>query len=133
MNIDPSHTKRELLARFIETYKYLPCLWRIKSKEYYDKGKKDAAYNILLEQYKLIDPNADRETVAKKINILRTNYRRQKKKIEDCKRSGTEILKPILWYYHLFDFLEEQENFRKASYNFHPREVSDLFFVEKII
>jgi len=38
------------------------------------------AYKILLEKYKLIDPNADRDAVVKKINSFRPNFRREKKK-----------------------------------------------------
>jgi hypothetical protein len=36
-------------------------------------AKRDAAYDIL-KKYRLIDPNADKEAVLKKINAFRTNY-----------------------------------------------------------
>ncbi|XP_049799852.1 uncharacterized protein LOC126235162 [Schistocerca nitens] len=42
--------------------------------------KRDAAYVVLLTKYKEIEPSATKDTVVKKINTLRTNYRREKKK-----------------------------------------------------
>jgi hypothetical protein len=59
------------------------------------------AYDKLLKIYKLIDPNVDKEAVVKKINAFRTNYRREKKKVEESHHSGCgtdEISVPTLWY-----------------------------------
>jgi hypothetical protein len=39
----------DLLEDFIRAYESQSCLWRIKSKEYLDKAKRDAAYDILLK------------------------------------------------------------------------------------
>ena len=59
---------REFLTEFIELYQRFPCLCRIKSKEYCDRDKKRTAYEKLIEKYKEIDVQANRETVVKKIN-----------------------------------------------------------------
>lgn len=103
---------------------------RVKSKDYHDKQKKNAAYNKLLEKYKLIDQNADRDTVVKKINTFRTHYRREKKKVEESCRSGSgtdEIYEPTLWYYPLLNFLGDQETPRNSSSNLNERHVSLIF------
>lgn len=124
---DQRKSHREILEEFIQIYQSEPCLWRIKSKEYHDKAKRDAAYNKLLEKYKLIDPNADRDVVVKKINTLRTNYRREKKKFEESYRSGSgtdQIYVPTLWYYHLFHFLSDQDTPRSSSSNLNEKGVS---------
>ena len=42
--------ERQFGAEFIEIYKENPCLWKIKSKEYSDKIKKNAAYDLLVEK-----------------------------------------------------------------------------------
>lgn len=108
MTSDVRKGHRELLEEFIRAYQGQPCLWRIKSKKYHDKPKKEAADKILLEKYKLIDPIADHDAVVKKINSFRTNFRREKKKIEESRRSGTDdVYGPTLWYYNLFDFLSD--------------------------
>jgi hypothetical protein len=39
----------DLLEDFIRAYESQSGLWRIKSKDYHDKGKTDAAYDILLK------------------------------------------------------------------------------------
>lgn len=67
---------RELLEDFIEAYRNEPCLWQTKSKEYHDRTKKDAAYKRLLGIYKSIDAKATRDTVVKKINNLRSSYKK---------------------------------------------------------
>jgi hypothetical protein len=80
MSSDLKKASRDLLEDFIRAYGSQSCLWRLKSKEYHDKAKRVAAYDILLKIYRLIDSNADKEAVVKKINAFRTNYRREKKK-----------------------------------------------------
>jgi hypothetical protein len=50
---------------------------------------------------RLIDPNADKEAVVKKINAFRTNYIREKKNFEESHHFGSvtnEICLPTLWY-----------------------------------
>ena len=52
---------RELLEEFIQFYKNEVCLWNKKSKDYHDRNKKNAAYDRLIDKYRHIDPNANRE------------------------------------------------------------------------
>ena len=97
---------------FIELYKSEPCLWKVKSKEYHDRGKREAAYTKLVEKLKESEPDADKDAVVKKINNLRSNHRKDKKKYEASLKSGTSpdnVYEPSLWYYHLFDFLKDQD------------------------
>ncbi|KAL1123966.1 hypothetical protein AAG570_001736 [Ranatra chinensis] len=103
---------RAFLEEFIEIYRGQPCLWRVKSKEYHDRNKKERAYDELIRHYRKIEPNADREAIVKKINNLRTAYRKEVKKVNDTRKSGLgeeEGYVPKLWYFHLLDFLNEQE------------------------
>jgi len=135
MSSDLKKVNRELLEDFIRAYQSQPCLWRIKSKDCHDKAKRDAAYDILLKKYRLIDVNADKDAVVKKINAFRTNYRREKRKVEESRHSGIgtdEIYEPSLWYYHLFDFLGDQDTPRSSSSNLNEIEVSFIYcFVYK--
>ena len=50
--------------------------------------------------------------VKKKINMLRSGYRRELKKVTDSYKSGagtSEIYEPTLWYFLDIDFLRDQE------------------------
>lgn len=48
-----------------------PCLWLVASKEYSYRARKKQTYEILIEKYKVIDPEANRETITKKNNSCR--------------------------------------------------------------
>jgi hypothetical protein len=49
----------------------------VKSKDYSDQNKKGQAYEALIEKYKQVDASANKETVTKKINTLRTVYKKE--------------------------------------------------------
>lgn len=105
-------TKDVVLEEFIDIYRSEPCLWQVKNKFYHDRNKREAAYTKLVAKLKEIEPEASKETVQKKINNLRSAVRKEKKKIDSSKKSGTspdEIYKPTLWYYDLFSFLGDQD------------------------
>ncbi|XP_039969040.1 uncharacterized protein LOC120780872 [Bactrocera tryoni] len=102
----------ELWKDFFEIYRSYPEVWKVKSEEYKNKIKKNAAYEALLKKYKEIDPKANLESLKYKINSLRGCYRRELKKIKRSEKSGAgidEIYIPSLWYFHDLAFLEEQE------------------------
>lgn len=108
----------EFLTEFIELYKSYPCLWRVKSKEYSDRDKKNLAYDALVHKYKEIDASANREKVTKKINSLRTVYRKELAKVNKSNRSGAgedEVYKPTLWYFDLLRFINDHETPRESK------------------
>ncbi|KAL4091947.1 hypothetical protein QTP88_026546 [Uroleucon formosanum] len=93
-------------------YRQHTALWKVKSTEYSDRNLKNEAYNVLIEKYKEVDPNADKEIVKKKINSLRTNYQKELKKVKASYKSGSgtdDIYVPPLWYYNELNFLQDQE------------------------
>ncbi|KAL1488446.1 hypothetical protein ABEB36_014917 [Hypothenemus hampei] len=76
------------LTDFIELYRELPCLWKVKSKSYSNRRDKNRAYEKLVEFYKTVDADATIDTVKKKINNLRSAFRKELKKVRRSKRSG---------------------------------------------
>ena len=70
------------MEEFIELYKSEPCLWKVKAKDYHDRQKKDAAYAILVQKLREVEPSANKATVLKKINNIRSNYRKELKKMK---------------------------------------------------
>lgn len=109
---------REFLTEFIELYKSYPCLWRVKSKEYSDRDKKSQAYEALVQKYKEVDITVNRDKITKKINSLRSVYRKELAKVTNSTRSGAgvdDVYKPSLWYFDLFAFLSDQETPREST------------------
>ncbi|XP_026819018.1 uncharacterized protein LOC113557652 [Rhopalosiphum maidis] len=110
-------TPRDFLREFIELYQSFPCLWLVKSKEYSDRNKKSLAYEEMVKKYKEFDSLADRNTVVKKINALRTVYKKELSKINNSLKSGAgadEIYKPSLWYFDLLHILNDQDSVRST-------------------
>jgi Alcohol dehydrogenase transcription factor Myb/SANT-like. len=104
---------REFIAEFISAYHFYSYLLKVKSKVYHGKQKRDTALSLLVEKYRLIDPTVDWKRVSKRLNTLRTNYRRENKKVGESRRSGSgtnDIYEQSLWYFHLFLFLDDQDS-----------------------
>lgn len=107
-----SRKRNQVIEEFIEIYRSERCLWRVKSKEYHDREKRDAAYEKLVIKLKELEPDATKKSVVKKINNLRSNVRKEKKKHDVSMKSGSStenIYKSKLWYIDLFDFLGDQD------------------------
>ena len=79
---------REFLTELIHMYREYPCLWKVKNKEYSDRVQKNLAYEYLTTKLKEFDPDANKEKVVKKVNSLRSCFRKELKKVNDSKTSG---------------------------------------------
>ncbi|XP_049944318.1 uncharacterized protein LOC126426446 [Schistocerca serialis cubense] len=108
-----SNRKRnQVIKEFIEMYRLEPCLWQVKSKEYHDREKRGAAYERLVIKLKELEPDATKQSAVKKINNLRSNVCKEKKKRYMSMKSGAltdNIYTSKLWYLDLFDFLGDQD------------------------
>lgn len=95
-------------------------MWNVKTKDYSNRIKKNEAYERLVHKLKEKDDGATRDTVTKKINNMRSSFRKELKKVESSMRSGVsteDIYHPSLWYYDLLLFLRDQETPRASSSN----------------
>ncbi|KAF5270691.1 hypothetical protein FQA39_LY01429 [Lamprigera yunnana] len=104
--------ERKFILECIEVYHSLPALWNIKSKDYSNRIKKNEQYNNLLRKYREYYPDADKAQLVKKFNSLRTNFRKELKRIKDSEKSGAgtdDIIEPTLWYFEEMNFLVGQE------------------------
>nr|CAI5860557.1 unnamed protein product [Callosobruchus analis] len=89
-------------------YRSLPALWGVKSRDYSNRIKKNEQYEELLRKYKGKYPDAEKQQLAKKINSLRTNFRKELKRISDSERSGIgagDVVEFSLWYFEEMRFL----------------------------
>lgn len=103
--------------KFIKKYRSLDSIWKTKSKDYHNIDKRDAAYTVLLDLVKKFDPQATKDTVIRKINNLRTAFRRELNKVNFAQRSGMRPYVPRLWYYPDLLFLLDQEETLEGTSN----------------
>ncbi|KAM9316717.1 uncharacterized protein PAF06_007784 [Gastrophryne carolinensis] len=97
----------DFLIAFIEMYRSLPCLWKLKSSEYSNRQKKAEAYEKLLSLCRSVCPTATLELVKNKIANLRTVFKKELKKVQasiNSGASGDDIYIPRLWYFDLLKF-----------------------------
>lgn len=99
----------QVIEEFIEIYRSETCLWRVKSKEYHNREKRDAAYERLVIKLKELEPDATKKSVVKKMYNLRSNKEKKKCDMSMKSRDSTDnVYTSKLWYLDLFDFLGNQ-------------------------
>lgn len=106
------------LADFIETYRNAPCLWKVSSKEYHNKQKRDLAMQELLEFTKNTIPDATIGFIKKRIENIRSSFRREVGKVQASMTSGTgteNVYTPKLWYFDLLEFTVVHELPKKSK------------------
>lgn len=107
-----SSETRAIEEDFIETYKNLPLLWDTEHKDYTNKYRRNEALDILLKIIKRWNPSATRLHVRRKINILRSVYRKDLRRHLASKSIGPngEVVyeyEPMNWKFHKLKFLEK--------------------------
>lgn len=95
------------LAQFLHIYRTEACLWQTKSTDYHNKRKRDESYAKLAVKLREMDPAAGIDSVQRKINSLRSNFRRELKKVKAARKQGQTYV-PQLWYYKHLEFLKPE-------------------------
>ncbi|XP_069616722.1 uncharacterized protein [Ranitomeya imitator] len=87
---DKMSNRVEFIRDFIEIYQSFPCLWKIKSPEYCNREKRKEGYSKLIEFYHLHAPEeqANEAVIKKKIQALRTVWRKELNKVLHTTKSG---------------------------------------------
>lgn len=106
----PNEENRHYLKVFIQTYRSLSVLWDTTLRDYTNRDKRAEAYQQLLPIYRYLKRDANLDDVKKKINTLRTNYRKELKVVETARREGN-IHQPRCWTFYELDFLRNAEKF----------------------
>ena len=78
-------TEREFTSLLIDLYRDSPELWKVKSKDYFNRNKRSAALQKITHALHTLKPDFTVEQLKKKIDVLRTNYNREYKAIEQKK------------------------------------------------
>ncbi|XP_061717276.1 uncharacterized protein LOC133525066 [Cydia pomonella] len=100
--------KPTLDEKFITEFETLSELWNSQHKDYTNKLKRQKGYNKLLTIFKRYKPNATVDDVRKKINSLRSNYRRELRRIAETHKNG-DIYTPRSKSFKLLSFLYDTE------------------------
>lgn len=74
-------SERKTLTELLQMYKDNPCLWDTSHAFYGNKGARDQALAVMLDKYKLLVVDANADSLKKKIEIMRTSYRREYKRV----------------------------------------------------
>lgn len=85
---------REYFVLFLECYKECKCLWDTASDDYSNRDVRKNSYERLLKIYKKACKNATLADMKKKIDNLRTTYKRESKKV----RSFLKFVKKIIFF-----------------------------------
>ncbi|CAG9559067.1 unnamed protein product [Danaus chrysippus] len=117
--IETNQSKIELEKEFIYAWKSYPALWDPRNQYYTNKYKRLEYLKKLLEVYKKIKPGATTDDVRKKINIFRSNYKRELNKIEESRKRGCSdvVYSPRVWFFPLLNFLIETKHSMKLPQN----------------
>ncbi|KAM7354992.1 uncharacterized protein ACRADG_001257 [Cochliomyia hominivorax] len=109
-SIHSIHNKK-FWTEFFYLYESLPALWDMNNPLYKNRQVKCDAYDIMVDKLREIEPKADREDVLRKINIFRTNYRRECSRINASLQEGRHY-QSTLWYFDLLCFLQTTDSRR---------------------
>ncbi|KAL5283056.1 hypothetical protein ACFFRR_005795 [Megaselia abdita] len=89
---------------FIERYRQEKCLWKSSHPDYSNQSIRIAAYDNLVEKLREVEPNPDRNMVVRKINSLRSAFRREYRK--KCNNPEYEVR---LWYFDKLLFIATEK------------------------
>jgi hypothetical protein len=95
---------KEQMLDLIEQYELRECLWNVISKDYKNQNKKKDAWQEISFHIEV-----DVNIVEKKIKSLLAQYRRERRKVADAKKSGSgaDDTKVPKWFaYQRFTFLD---------------------------
>uniref|UniRef100_A0A1A9W1Q1 MADF domain-containing protein n=1 Tax=Glossina brevipalpis TaxID=37001 RepID=A0A1A9W1Q1_9MUSC len=106
---------RHWLGEFIELYQAEECLWQPKHPDYSNNSARNNAYDKLVLKLKEVEPEPDRSMVVRKINSLRSAFRRELRKI-----NGRPNYETRLWYYDKLAFIADHGNPKRLIANTVP-------------
>ncbi|XP_073816578.1 uncharacterized protein [Musca autumnalis] len=120
--------EKKFILEFLKVYQTLTSLWDTSCQEYTNKQIKHDQYLKLLEKYREFFRNAELHEMKKKINTLRTNYRRALKELTKYNLDENAI---TLYYFKELDFLRKCE-IPQRSKSFNSSSNSSMTVLDEI-
>ncbi|PIO27798.1 hypothetical protein AB205_0187270 [Aquarana catesbeiana] len=107
----------DFMGHFIDTYRDMRNLWKVKNLLYRNKPARKASLEKLLQFVKTRVLDADIKFVERKIGSLRSMYKKDINKVQASMGSGAAAedgCVPSLWYHNRMWFLEDQMEVRES-------------------
>ena len=101
----PFEWSRSLTTKVIEQYRQYECLWNSTSAAYKHRPNRENALAEIVETLRPVAPEITMEDIRKKINTLRSQYRKEVKMMEASDRGGGPLYRPKLWCVNELSFL----------------------------
>ena len=111
------HWDRRETLLLIELYRQNPCLWNIKANVYKNRNKRVADINKITAELQKSGLCVIASEVRKKIDSIRSQYRRELRKVEKSKKSGVgadDIYTPTLWCFDNLCFFSDGDSLRES-------------------
>ncbi|XP_055837033.1 uncharacterized protein LOC129905564 [Episyrphus balteatus] len=125
---------KQFLNEFIDCYQAGPALWDATIPEYTCRQKKLIIYNQLLRIMKKYKKDASLQDVKKKINTLRSNYRREMKRVQSSiEMREFPVYVPNLWWFEKFDFLKNLNQNPTQVYSNYSVKHDEIFMDETVL
>jgi hypothetical protein len=110
--MDVEWSKKQML-NLIDQYELRECVWNVISKDYKNQNKKKEAWQEIS-----FPTGVDVDIIEKKMKSLLAQYRRERRKVTDAKKSGSgadDIKVPKWFAYQRFAFLDGINKPRKTK------------------
>ncbi|XP_063369278.1 uncharacterized protein LOC134657647 [Cydia amplana] len=121
---------KQTWIELIENYRKLALLWDRKHKDYSNRHLREEAFEKLLKIYKRIDSKATSLNFKNKLDIMRTTYNRERKRMNGCKVEGV-VYTPNLWYFNHLSFLDKAlETLEEKETYFHFNRYNNKIYLE---
>lgn len=112
---DRRNWPKKFFLEFIVLYKSHPCLWNTLHQHYYDRTKRNEAYQALITKLGEIHNNPTKMLCVHKLDSLKRYFRREYSKVMLSRKHGGPIYKPKLWYFKELMFLMENHTITKDA------------------
>ena len=111
---------REGTRHLIDLYKEEPCLWNVKTVEYRNRDRKATALQKIAEHMNKSGWSFSEDELRKKIDTLRNQYRRERRNLQQTKKSGAaadNVYVPRLWCYDALSFFNDGDDHQPSVTN----------------
>ncbi|XP_068226262.1 uncharacterized protein [Palaemon carinicauda] len=114
------HWSRKDTTWLISMYRQQSCLWNVKSADYKNRKMRLAALTAIKTELQKKHGNITIKDIKKKLDTLRSQYRREMRQLENSRKSGSltdDVYSPKCWCFGDLSFLTDGDTMRTSPSN----------------